>query len=288
MSSVKNISVVIPAYNEANVIRRCLNSLVNSSKNSRVQIVVVANGCSDETANRAREFGPDVKVIETEIGSKIHALNLGDEAAEGFPRFYIDADIEFEEGTLDKLSEELERPGVLAVAPRMLVNCNDRPWIVRAYYDVWLQMPYCQSGMIGSGVYGMSEEGRQRFGEFPKITADDGYVRLLFSPSERKTVESCSFAITPPKSLEKIVDINTRSHFGNAELKKLYPELWTSDEGSHGLSLMKLAINPLWWPSLAVYIYVKLAVRRRVRERFRRGEIDKWERDETSREEPAS
>ncbi|WP_158265609.1 glycosyltransferase [Blastopirellula marina] len=286
---MKNISIVIPAYNEATVIRRCLKSLVDSSSNNGgVQIVVVANGCSDDTADRAREFGPSVTVIETEVGSKIHALNLGDKAAKGFPRFYIDADIEFENGTLEKLCNALQQPGVLAVAPRMVVNCENRPWIVRAYYNVWLQMPYCRSGMIGSGVYGVSEEGRKRFAEFPQITADDGYVRLLFSSEERQTVESCTFAITPPKVLDKIIDIKTRSHFGNEELKKLYPELWTSDEASHRLAILKLAINPLWWPSLAVYLYVKFAVRRRVRERFRRGEINKWERDDSSREEPAT
>lgn len=284
---MKKFSVIIPAYNEANVIGRCLRSLLDSSPEGQIHIVVVANGCKDNTADKAREFGPNVTVIETEIGSKIHALNLGDEAAEEFPRFYIDADIEMEPGSLQKMCEELEKPGVFAVAPRMKINRKDRPWAVRAYYDVWLQMPYCRSGMIGTGVYGMNEEGRRRFGKFPQITADDGYVRLLFSPTERQTVESCTFTVTPPKSLKNVIEINTRSHFGNAELKMLYPELWTSDEGSHKNSLVKLAINPLWWPSLALYLYVKLAVRFRVRERFKRGEINKWERDETSREEPA-
>ena len=55
---------------------------------------------------------------------------------------------------------------------------------VRAYYRIWLRLPYVREGMIGVGVYALSEEGRRRFGEFPEVIADDGYVRMLFS-SER-------------------------------------------------------------------------------------------------------
>ena len=76
----------------------------------------------------------------------------------------------------------------------MEFDLTDRPWAVRAFYEVWSKLPYCRSGMIGSGVYALSEEGRRRFGRFPDITADDAFVRLHFKPAERRTVESCRFA----------------------------------------------------------------------------------------------
>ena len=43
--------------------------------------------------------------------------------------------------------------------------------------------------MIGVGVYALSEEGRRRFDEFPEVIADDGYVRMLFSGTERIRVD---------------------------------------------------------------------------------------------------
>lgn len=282
--TLNKISIIIPAHNEASVIVRCLRSVRDAYQQGESEIVVVANNCSDNTAQLARDFGENVTVVETPIGSKVHALNLGDANATSFPRFYVDADIVLEKDSLEKLCLELEKPGVFAVAPLIHVDCSDRPWSVSAYYAVWQQLPYCRTGMIGSGIYGVSEKGRERFDVFPKITADDAYVRLQFAPSERKTVESCRFTVTPPKSITKIVDIKTRSHYGNEELRQQFPEMFKNEEVRHGKPLLRLAANPMWWAALAVYLYVKIATRRRVKQRFQRGEVDKWERDDTSRE----
>src|SRR5688572_25787192 len=87
------ISVVIPAHNEEAVIARCLAALVRGARDGELDVVVVCNGCSDRTAQAARGFGASVTVIETDVASKVHALNLGDAAARSFPRFYIDADV---------------------------------------------------------------------------------------------------------------------------------------------------------------------------------------------------
>ncbi len=284
--AVNNISIIIPAYNEAAVIVRCLKSVREAYTKGKPQLIVVANNCSDDTAQRVRDFDPTVTVIETPIGSKAHAMNLADEVAMGFPRFYMDADITLEKNGLQKLCEALEKPGIMIVLPQASIRLEERSWAVRSYYKVWSKLTAHRSGMVGSGVYGLGQEARARFGKFPRITADDNFVRLHFTPSERETVRDCKSFVTPPKTLSNIIDIKTRSHFGNEELKRLYPELWKENGTGSKLTFAKLAINPLWWPALTVYLYVKLAVKMRVQERFKRGEIHKWERDETSREEP--
>ena len=102
------ISVIIPAHNEQAVIRRSLESLTCGSQPGEVEIIVVANGCTDATADAARAFAPAVRVIETPIASKIHALNLGDQAASGFPRFFIDADVVLPLDALRRLAARLD------------------------------------------------------------------------------------------------------------------------------------------------------------------------------------
>ena len=177
------ISVVIPAFNEGAVIGRNLEKMVGGAAPGELEVVVVCNGCTDNTADVARSF-PLVNVIETSVPSKTNALNLGDRAVSGFPRFYVDADVMISLESLRVVARVLGTGQYLAAAPRMEADVSKSNWFVRAFQRVWMQLPYCRQGLIAQA-YGISEEGRRRFGEFPSITADDAFVRLHFAPDER-------------------------------------------------------------------------------------------------------
>src|SRR5206468_9477454 len=84
-------SVVIPAHNEAAVIGRLLTAILADAGPDEFEIVVVPNGCTDDTAAVASSFG--VRVVETEVASKVAALRLGDASVKSFPRIYVDADV---------------------------------------------------------------------------------------------------------------------------------------------------------------------------------------------------
>ena len=70
------VSVVVPAHNESGSIGRCLDSMTEGLAENDLQIVVVCNGCNDDTAEIARRFGPPVEVVEIPVASKIAALRL--------------------------------------------------------------------------------------------------------------------------------------------------------------------------------------------------------------------
>src|SRR5438270_8573792 len=91
---MSGFSIIIPAHNEGAVIEATLHSLLANRVEGELQIIVVANGCTDDTAARARAVDGPIEVIETPVGSKTHALNLGDRAAKFFPRAYLDADVQ--------------------------------------------------------------------------------------------------------------------------------------------------------------------------------------------------
>ena len=80
------ISVIIPARNESLVIARTLKAITAGADPDQIDVVVVCNGCTDGTAAIARGFGAPVRVIESDVGGKTNALNLGDQAASTFPR----------------------------------------------------------------------------------------------------------------------------------------------------------------------------------------------------------
>lgn len=61
MASVPNISVIIPAHNEAKSIRRVLGDL---PLRRLLEVIVVDNGSTDGTGDAARGFAPKVRVVE--------------------------------------------------------------------------------------------------------------------------------------------------------------------------------------------------------------------------------
>lgn len=285
------VSIVIPAYNEEAVIGRTLSHLLQGTTDEdrrNCEIIVSCNGCKDRTAEIARSFGPPVKVVETDIGSKTVALNNGDAAATMFPRIYLDADILMNFESVKAVVRALSEPGVLAAAPRMRVDLTGRPWAIRAFYKVWLRTPYHLKGMIGSGVYALSQEGRNRFKEFPRIIADDGYVYALFGPDERKTVEEASFTIVAPKDLASLLRIKTRATLGMKELKQRFPDVverqaTLQNRSKSRYDYMKLLAQPHLWPELGVYSMVKAIASLRAKQQLKTLSGYKWERDESSR-----
>ena len=79
-------SVVIPAHNEARVIARCLDSLRTQAGNE-IEVVVAANGCTDDTAALARAHRglPNLQVVDLPEPSKARALNAGDRVVSALP-----------------------------------------------------------------------------------------------------------------------------------------------------------------------------------------------------------
>lgn len=278
------IAIIIPAHNEEAVIERCLDSLKDDARIGSLEVVVVANGCSDATVEVARRAWPEITIVETGVPSKSNALNLGDELAAGFPRFYVDADVTLSPGTISIVSSKMATTGALAAAPAMEMQLADAPWLVRAYYRIWQQLPYVQEGMIGVGIYALSEEGRRRFGRFPAIIADDGYVRRLFQPHERVCVQRCRSVVTAPSSFWGLIKIKTRSRLGGYELSEKFPELSENEPKDYAGAVRKLALRPWLWPALAVYAGVNLIARVRARKMHRRRAHGVWERDDSSRQ----
>jgi len=276
------ISVIIPAHNESSVIARTLKAMTDGTAPGELEVIVVCNGCTDDTAAVAHRFVPAVRVIETGVAGKTHALNLGDEAAEGFPRIYADADVVISAETIRVLARRLEQGDVLAVAPTPSFDLTGCSWPVRACFDIRSLLPSAQEGIGGSGVYALSEAGRGRFREFPMLTADDGYVRIQFLEQERETLRSASSTVFPPRTLTGLIATKTRAHFGSYELACRFPRLWLNRGESNNQSLIRLFKDLRLWPKLAIYCLVTAIAKRRAKTRLRSA-VTGWERDNTSR-----
>lgn len=277
------ISIVIPAYNEQAVIGRCLRALTQRPVDGGIEIIVACNGCHDDTAEIARQFGPPVRVVETQQASKIVALNLGDQAATGFPRVFLDADVEVALDTIEAVAAHLREGKVHAVAPAMHVDTSGASILVKAFYKVWLSQPYHRRGLIGGGFYAISQEGRARFDQFPDVIADDEFVRAQFADDERLMLHDHRFTIRAPHTVRDLVRVKTRSRLGLWQLRRRYPHLQDNSTINPWEGRRIVLTRPWLWPAAVVFLGVNIAIRIRAKRQWKTIDNYQWERDESSR-----
>jgi glycosyltransferase involved in cell wall biosynthesis len=107
-------SVIIPARNEELSIPGAIASVLKQgSEDGKVEVIVVANGCTDGTAAVARALGapsPGVclTVIEESEPGVARAKNIGAVAARGRWLIFLDADSRLEPGLLSAIQARIE------------------------------------------------------------------------------------------------------------------------------------------------------------------------------------
>ncbi len=97
------ISVIIPVYNEAEHIEKCLVSL-HSQTYLDMEIIVVDDGSIDETINIVKKFSK-VKLIEQRHEGSGAARNKAAAIATGELLAFIDGDMYLEKNVLEKLAK---------------------------------------------------------------------------------------------------------------------------------------------------------------------------------------
>jgi Glycosyl transferase family 2 len=277
------ISVVIPAHNESSVIGRLLTGLLADARSDELHIVVVANGCSDDTAAIAAAYGPRVQVVSTPIASKSHALELGETHAQGFPRLYVDADVELRTRDALALADALREPGVLAVAPERIHMMDRRSLIVRSYYDVWERMPTVRNGLFGRGVFGVNEAGHRRLATMPSAISDDLIASVAFDPSERRIVTGARVVVHPPRTAGALIRTRVRALTGTVQLQRQLPESVAAARTTWTDLLGILRARPTAAPRMLVFLSVTALTRLKARRAIRSGDFTTWLRDDSTR-----
>lgn len=256
------ITVIVPASNEAGLIGRCIESLLASifAYPTRWQLIVVANGCTDNTFAIARDYADaawradvDFLVLDIAQGNKLHAINIGETHAHGDVLVYVDADVIVQPQLLDQLAEALARTQP-AYATGTLRIALPSSWSTRLYARFWSRLPFVVDGTAGCGVFAVNRPGRARWGKFPAIISDDTFARLHFAPSERITVRA-GFDWPMVEGFGNLVRVRRRQNRGVEEIIRRYPHL-IANERKSSAKLFRLAkADPL---GLAFYSLVTL------------------------------
>jgi cellulose synthase/poly-beta-1,6-N-acetylglucosamine synthase-like glycosyltransferase len=274
-------AVVVPAHNERAVIPRLLRGL----DTGRLDVVVVCNGCTDDTAAVAAGF-PGVRVLETPVPSKAAALRLGDGEAGAFPRVYVDADVELGTADVERLVRALDAPGVLAAAPERVIPRDGVSLPVRWYYDVWEQLPGVRAGIFGRGVVALSAEGHARVSALPALMSDDLAMSAVFADGERRVVPDARVVVRPPRVWSDLVRRRIRAATGTAQAYEGdHGGEWATDSRTTKADLVGIVRRrPAMLFRMPVFLAVTVLARRGAARAKAKGDYTSWLRDESSRQ----
>ncbi len=263
------LDVIIPARDEEAELPACLDSVLAQRGVVAINIAVIANGCSDRTAEVARGYAEAVEaeghrltVIEIAEAGKARALNAADPLLQGGVHVFLDADTALSDGALRELHRVLasdRRPRMAAPLPLPLMPDSR---IARSYAEVWMRLPSVADQVVGLGCYAVNSAGRGRWPQMPVLVADDAYVRSRFSAGERVLLRTEQMVYAFPSG-GALLDVLSRWRGGNRELARLSPG--ADPRASSRAALRSLGSMPSVWRHLPAFAVVSAAVRLRGR-----------------------
>jgi glycosyltransferase involved in cell wall biosynthesis len=247
-------SIIIPAHNEGGRIGGNLTLLTDGLPPDEFEIIVVANGCVDATAEIARSIR-GVKVIELPEAGKVAALRAGDAVATRLARIYLDADIPLTAVEAKALAHAVGQPGVHAATGRRRVVTRGSGLPVRAYYAINRRLPVFRDGLFGRGVIALSAVGRSRFERFPEAIAADLFLDSLFEPQEKRHLPEVVTTLTAPRHTAQLIRRVARMRAGY----RLMRLMSVARPASNTSWLRHVVLPRPWlWPAGICYVAVTI------------------------------
>jgi cellulose synthase/poly-beta-1,6-N-acetylglucosamine synthase-like glycosyltransferase len=248
-----SVTVIIPAHDEEVALRRCLEGLARQTYGGPVEVIVVANGCEDDTAEVALESRAllpanlSLKVIEVRVAAKWQALNAADEAARSEARIYLDADIVLSPNALEELLGAFAEEGPRLVQPRVVVAWGVHSYPVRAFVRVWSALPYVRDQVLGLGCYAVNAPGRARWDVFPPLGADDTYVRFRFDDADKRVVRGATMTLSFPATLRELILVRGRWCRLSREVRRMEPFLPPTERRRWAAAARFISTHPSSW-----------------------------------------
>ena len=137
-----NLSIIIPAFNEADYLPstldsiRCASERLQSCADVGVEVIVVDNNSTDGTAAVAEAMG--ATVVSEPVQGIGRARNRGVSVAEGDVLVFVDADVTVPVTLLEVVHQVMSDPG--CIGGGVDVEYRPRRLVIRLYLRCWRQL----------------------------------------------------------------------------------------------------------------------------------------------------
>jgi glycosyltransferase involved in cell wall biosynthesis len=230
--NLQTCSTCIAAYNEQATISRTLAEFIRQPPAVVDEIVVCANGCTDNTSAVVAELAarePRVRLIDSRKG-KPRAWNRLVASARNDTLVFVDADVEVEAGAIEQLLKGF-KPGVIITAgidkPRL--HADPRSWLL-----AYLLRPRLDSYLNGrlyaarrSALLARIQECTRRPSMPEDLLQEDFWLQVLLDPAELVVVPAARVRFEAGQ-LRDFPRIKARLRLGNDQIAQRYPALYDS------------------------------------------------------------
>jgi len=126
------VSFIVPVYNSADTIKKCLESMQNISyPKNKFEIILVDNNSKDRTIDIARKFTSKIYVDSTATISTLR--NIGAKKAKGDILCFVDADCVISKGWLRDALENLKDDDAAMTSSKLYSVPEEASWVARTW-----------------------------------------------------------------------------------------------------------------------------------------------------------
>lgn len=159
-----DLSVIIPVYNAATLINRCLDSIFSQQGKYKVEVICIDDGSTDNSVEIIKERKESIVLLQQENAGPAKARNKGMNIARGRYMAYLDADDYwlpgFIEETISFLDTHTECIAVtvgqkhittsgIHILPAMLKSdCDKTPLVLDDLFSFWAKHNHVCTGSI--------------------------------------------------------------------------------------------------------------------------------------------
>jgi glycosyltransferase involved in cell wall biosynthesis len=183
------VSIIVPIYNGSLLIGRCLDSILNQNGDYQLEVIVVDDGSTDNSAELVRSYPKSITLLDQPNQGPAAARNRGIDAASGKYLAFLDADdywlpdflnetVQFLEKNTEAIAVSVAQvhkiPGKLdIVSPSVLESKPEEysdPILLNDFFKFWAEHNHVCTGSVLMRTEIVKETGGQR--EDLRITED--------------------------------------------------------------------------------------------------------------------
>lgn len=130
-----DISIVIPAKNEGNYLKLCLDSIIKAlGNNNTYEIIIVDNKSEDNSVEIAKKY--NCKIIQNKKEGVGSSRNAGASIAKGEFIAFIDGDCILDEKWFQFTKEHFYHQRIAAVGTKICPNFNTATWVEETIFHL--------------------------------------------------------------------------------------------------------------------------------------------------------